>query len=97
MTDLRAARAASVIRLFAHAPHRELQPKPGVKQPEFDLGDDLDEVLIGSWFHLEWMTDDHCWMRIGDAALNVHFSSGGRVEVSVRLSLIHISEPTRPY
>jgi len=51
MTDLRAARAAAVIRLFAHAPRHELAAKPGAAQPEFDLGDDLDEVLIGSWFH----------------------------------------------
>jgi hypothetical protein len=83
VTTLPIKHTASLIRLFERVAKRDLHPDPKSAQPEYDLGDDLDEVVIGNWLHLEWMSEDHCWMRIGDAAVNVLFSAEGPVEVRI--------------
>lgn len=81
MTTLPTEHTESLIRLLQRVAKRALHPDPKSAQPEYDLGEDLDEVVIGDWLHLEWMSEEHCWMRIGDAAVDVHFSAEGPVEV----------------
>jgi hypothetical protein len=43
----------------------------------------FDELVINSWLHLEQMDDDHWWMRVGDAKIDVFVREDGTVEVSI--------------
>jgi len=35
----------------------------------------FDELVVGGWFHLEWMEGDRWWLRIGDARVLVDAAS----------------------
>jgi hypothetical protein len=39
----------------------------------------FDEVVIDDWLHVEQMDDNHWWMRVGDACINVTLLDGKAV------------------
>ena len=43
----------------------------------------FDELVLGQWLHLEQMTDDTWWMRVGDARVDVKVLPDGRAQVSI--------------
>lgn len=43
----------------------------------------FDELVVDGWLHLEQMTENTWWMRVGDARIDIKVLPGGRVEVSV--------------
>lgn len=43
----------------------------------------FDELVIDHWFHLEQMTDDTWWIRVGDARIDIEVRPDGSAEVSV--------------
>ncbi len=43
----------------------------------------FDELVISPWLHLEQMDDDHWWMSVGDARVDVHLRPDGKVDVLV--------------
>ena len=43
----------------------------------------FDELVIDGWLHLEQMTDDTWWMRVGDARIHIKVLPDGRPEVSI--------------
>ena len=57
---------------------------------EFDgsEGVEFDELVVGTWFHMEQMGDRDWWMRIGDddeggVTVNVHIPAKGAPRVMV--------------
>lgn len=43
----------------------------------------VDEIVIGSWFHLEQMDRLHFWMRVGDANITVDLRPSSRPVVDI--------------
>ena len=75
----------------------------GVKQPVFEDIDEFKESYSNEFIYDNWrnaptdswtMTDDSQVCRI---LKRLPMKSGGELVTTVLLSLIHISEPTRPY
>lgn len=44
----------------------------------------FDEVKVDGWLHLERMTDNTWWMRVGQATLDIIVQPNGEAEVRVR-------------
>ncbi len=43
----------------------------------------FDELVVGTWFHLENMDKDLWWLRVGDAKIMVRTPANGEVTVEV--------------
>lgn len=43
----------------------------------------FDELVLDDWFHLENMAENHWWVRVGDARINVTLSSDGNAVVQI--------------
>lgn len=50
--------------------------KRDTRNEQISDGGELDEVVIGSWFHLEKMDDNRWWMRIGKDGVEVNIVDG---------------------
>jgi hypothetical protein len=44
---------------------------------------ELDEVVIGQWFHLERLDDNEWWLRVGDARILVSIGKQGEADVDI--------------
>jgi hypothetical protein len=45
--------------------------KVSLRRPWRAQGDAFDELVVGSWLHVEDMGDGHMWMRVGPLVINV--------------------------
>lgn len=43
----------------------------------------FDELVVDQWLHLEQMTDDAWWMRLGDARINIHVTPAGEAKLTI--------------
>lgn len=58
----------------------------------------FDELVVGDWLHVEWMSEDVWWMRIGDAKVIVDVrpdSVGVQVDRGVYGPVVPITEEGR--
>lgn len=53
--------------------------------PEYHVGSEthlpntvIDEVIIGSWFHLEQMDSRSYWMNVGGVMINIRLTKDGK-------------------
>jgi hypothetical protein len=63
--------------------HWRLQVLVGAAKIEHKGVGVLDEVAFADWLHVEQMTDDTWWFRVGDAQLHVTVVSGAAPRVDV--------------
>ena len=57
---------------------------PMLKDVEGDGNSYCDELVIGDWFHLEHMNDNHWWMRIGnDLNINITINDDGTRNIAI--------------
>lgn len=72
-------------------PPQETKPGSRWRVLAKDRGRDLafqdegvfDELVVDGWLHLEQMTEDTWWMRVGDARVDIRVLKDGRAEVSI--------------
>ena len=43
----------------------------------------FDELVIDQWFHLEQMSDNTWWVRVGDARIDIEIQSDGKAKVLI--------------
>ena len=50
---------------------------------QYDGPTEFDELVVGSWFHLEGMNTRDWWMQVGPLAINIKVYADGRHDVIV--------------
>jgi hypothetical protein len=43
----------------------------------------FDELVVDQWLHIEQMTDNTWWMRVGDASIHIEVEGEGQVRVQI--------------
>ena len=44
----------------------------------------FDELYVDDWLHIEQMSDDSWWMRLGDASIDIFLSDDGSPEINIQ-------------
>ena len=53
---------------------------------------DFDELVVGTWFHLEQMSGRQWWMRVGDVTFGIHLPKGKPARVRLTEGRLATSE-----
>jgi hypothetical protein len=60
-----------------------LLARDGDRNVEAENDGVFDELVVDRWLHLEQMTEDTWWMRVGDSRVDIQVLPTGRAEISI--------------
>jgi hypothetical protein len=65
----------------SHNTKGHVPPPSEYDTPHYLPNTEVDEIVIGSWFHLEMMDDNEYWMSIGGLVVNVTIRKDGTAKL----------------